>query len=199
MKIYTKTGDKGKTSSYDGKILPKEAIIFQIIGEIDELSSRIGMACSHCTQYLIQKQLRTIQSVLQNINTNIATIDKHKKTIPEIQITLVEHLEKQIDSMEKNNSPLTKFILPGVTVLDSFLHSCRTQTRKCERLICQLNSEQSLLQDSSGDHNVLGNMAVDSNILKYINRLSDFFFVMARYVCKNSNEPDCFLDEFMSK
>lgn len=189
MKVYTKTGDKGTTSTYDGKRLQKNHVIFETVGEIDELTSRIGISCSLASHnYLIQEKLRRIQSVLQNINSHVATIQKEKKkNIPEIQITLVTDLENQIDNMEKFNDKLTAFILPGVTQLDASLHSCRTQVRKCERMLLKIKNEG---VDECED------FSLGENIFKYMNRLSDYFFVMARYVCKKQDETDCFQSEF---
>lgn len=189
MKVYTKTGDKGTTSTYDGKRLEKNHVIFETIGEIDELTSRIGISCSlSSNNYLVQEKLRRIQSILQNINSHVATIQKEKKrNIPEIQITLITNLENQIDEMEKFNDKLTAFILPGVTQLDASLHSCRTQVRKCERMLLKIKND---------GVNGYEDFSLSENIFKYMNRLSDFFFVMARYVCKKQDETDCFQSEF---
>lgn len=177
MKIYTKTGDKGQTSFYDGSRALKCAINFDVVGEVDELSSRIGLLCS-----LIGEEdsgiLRRIQAILQDINSHIATIDKKKCSLPELSYDVVASLEVAIDSMEKVNPKLTKFILPGVMQTDAQAHLCRTQTRKVERRIIEL-------------YNLIPGIVPDV-VLQYINRLSDFFFVFARWLCATKNVSEYF-------
>jgi cob(I)alamin adenosyltransferase len=159
-KIYTKTGDKGTTSLYNGTRIGKNTIFFDILGEIDELSSRIGLVyVLSCEKMELQNEfLRTIQSTLQDINSNIA---KAKVTISEDNITL---LETRIDDMTRELPPLTKFILPGEQILDSHIHLCRTQTRKVERYLWKMKET----------------VEIDEIICRYMNRLSDFFFTLAR-------------------
>ena len=141
MKVYTKTGDQGETSLYDGSRAPKYAINFEVLGEIDELSSRIGMLCA----YMTDKKLRKIQRTLQDFNSHIATIDQESKRLPELSPDLVTELEASIDEMEKENTKLTKFILPGVTNFDAQAHLCRTQARKAERALAVLHSTSEVL------------------------------------------------------
>jgi cob(I)alamin adenosyltransferase len=112
MKVYTKTGDKGITSLYDGNKVCKNSIIFQTIGEIDELSSRIGFLCSTISDedlYLSKKLLlRKIQGMLQEINSNIATINPNRKCkLQEFEESNVAELESVIDEMELVNPKLT--------------------------------------------------------------------------------------------
>jgi cob(I)alamin adenosyltransferase len=101
---------------------------------------------------------------------------KKKKVCQVISDEMIEYLEIKIDNMEKTLPKLTKFILPCVTLVDSESHLCRTQTRKCERMLCNLNESYIL----------------DKNIIIYINRLSDFFFVLSRYICYNMGKIDFF-------
>jgi cob(I)alamin adenosyltransferase len=178
MKIYTKTGDKGQTSFYDGSRALKSTINFEVVGEVDELSSRVGLVCALIDKEYFSVQLRKIQATLQGINSHIATVDKTKYTLPTIEASLVTDLEIAIDAMEKVNPKLTKFILPGVTQTDAHAHLCRTQTRKVERMIIGLCSEQP--------------NAVPEIVMQYINRLSDFFFVFARWLCSIKNIPEYF-------
>ena len=145
MKIYTKKGDKGMTTLYDGTKVSKSEINLRIIGEVDELSSRIGMLCvfikmeNGIKDEKIYLFLRKIQHILQNFNSYIAIKNPNKtKYLPDLESDLVEQLEEYIDSMEKINSKLTKFILPGVSQEDSQAHLCRTQTRKVEREVLYL-------------------------------------------------------------
>lgn len=180
MKIYTKTGDKGKTSLYDGKRITKDSVIFEVIGEIDELTSRIGMLYSLVKdQKNISLYLKKIQQILQDINSNIATIDKTKK-IPQIKEELIFEIENNIDEMEEKLPKLTKFILPGINQTDAQAHLCRTQARKVERFLWKLEnctSRELLKNEKILD---LTFVKVDIIILKFINRISDYFFVLAR-------------------
>lgn len=180
MKIYTKTGDKGQTSFYDGSRALKSTINFDVVGEVDELSSRIGMMCALIEGEYFTASLRQIQSILQDVNSHIATVDKTKYKLPEIASTTVTDLEVAIDVMEKTNPKLTKFILPGVMQTDAQAHLCRTQTRKVERAIIKLCSEQPNI--------------VPDIVIQYINRLSDFFFVFARWLCAIKDIPEKFAD-----
>ena len=192
MKIYTKTGDNGITSLYDGSRLSKHNIVFEILGENDELNARVGKLWCVIEEkfgkkedhYELLEDIRNIQSSIEIINSNIATpsfldtdgVTKKKKYCLSITEDNIKYLEIKIDEMEKSLPKLTKFILPCVTLADSESHLCRTQTRKCERMLCNLNESYIL----------------DKNILIYINRLSDFFFVLSRYICYSMGKIDFF-------
>lgn len=194
MKVYTKTGDKGETSLYDGNRASKHAINFEVIGEIDELSSRIGMLCVYCPE---NKILRKIQRTLQDFNSHIATIEKKGKKLPELSPQLLTELETAIDTMENENTKLNKFILPGVTIADAQAHLCRTQTRKAERALNAINStSEVLVVTKNGLRNNIElkkEFTIPIIMLQYINRLSDFFFVLARWICKKEKKQDFFL------
>ena len=197
MKIYTKTGDKGTTGLYDGSRTTKTSIFFDVLGENDELSSRIGLLYS--TMQPIQRKidsgftyevvlgfLRNVQESLQDINTIIATVDKSGKTIPTFTEDKVKGIEKMIDSLESSNTKLTAFILPGVTIADSQSHLCRTQTRKVERCLWRLHTASGTIYTKHGKVEGcldLSTVEVPLNILQYANRLSDFFFVLSRWLC----------------
>ena len=176
MKIYTTTGDSGQTSFFDGKRAPKYSTAFQVLGEVDELSARIGLLCTHLEDTTM---MRKIQRILQDFNSHIATLDKTNRKLPILPDSLVSELEETIDEMEKSNPKLTKFILPGVTIADSVAHLCRTQTRKTERYLIEYRMTESA--------------ELPEIIFKYMNRLSDFFFVFARWICNNSGKTDCCL------
>lgn len=176
MKIYTKTGDSGNTSLYDGSRAPKHSVVFQVLGEIDELNCRIGLLCTYITD---TNMLRKIQRTLQDFNSHIATIDKTNKKLPALPESLVLELENMIDEMEKACPKLTKFILPGVITSDAHSHLCRTQARKAERYIVDMHFSHKL--------------QIPEIIMKYMNRLSDFFFVFARWICLKSGNTDCFI------
>ena len=189
MKIYTKTGDKGKTSLYDGNVVRKTSYVFDVLGDIDELSSRLGIAISFDENNIISEELRTIQKTLQDINSILATYEKQKrKNLPSIDEENINHLEQSIDVFTENTPPLTQFILPGVTPVDSYLHLCRSQTRKIERMLWMFVENHSIEMENKTIHNQL-----DTVVLRYFNRLSDFFFAAARYVCVKNGQTDCFL------
>jgi cob(I)alamin adenosyltransferase len=197
MKIYTRTGDGGKTSLYDGRRIAKNCVVFDVLGELDELNSRIGVACGYASaNYLYLNVLRDVQCKIQDINAIIATIDKRGKKLPVITPDDVSKLEASIDNYDSITPRLTKFIIPGVTELDASIHMCRTQARKAERKMWSLHDELSILTDEKGNPVDLGEVNIDPTILKYVNRLSDFFFSLARYVCHKSGSPDCFVDDF---
>ena len=179
MKIYTKTGDKGVTSLYDGTRLEKHSFVFDLLGEMDELSCRIGMLYAilseSCNDRKVQIHpyhtflpfLKHIQQTLQDINSHIATInEKKKKRLQTIDEKYVQDIEYGIDEIHNKLPPLSNFILPGTTQLDAQCHLCRTQTRKVERMMWKGNSDKAvLLQDV---------------VLKFMNRLSDYFFTLSR-------------------
>lgn len=185
MKIYTKTGDKGSTSLYDGNRLSKTSLVFEILGEIDELSSRIGIACAVDKENRITEQLRLIQSKLQDINSILATFEKHKRRLPAVLDTDIGFLETNIDQFTDNTPPLTNFILPGVTESDSYLHLCRSQTRKIERMLWKFKDDCKVQLEDKTIENIL-----PENVFTYFNRLSDYFFAAARAVCLMNGKND---------
>ena len=197
MKIYTKTGDKGTTSLYDGNRIGKHEIIFDVLGQIDELSSRIGLcyatfmnnsvyrptialADDNEKRKILYKNinyLREIQSYLQDINSIIATIDK--KIELEINCSKIEYIEQLIDEMNNLLPKLTKFILPGKNINDALVHTCRTQTRNVERYLWELHTCEGTIKGKKDI--ILNEIQIPENIFIYINRLSDYFFTLARY------------------
>lgn len=191
MKVYTRTGDKGITSLYDGKRIAKNSLFFDVLGEIDELSSRIGVLCANLEGANLSvgliEQLRFIQGILQDINSIIATVDPNGRTLPHVSDEDITRIETFIDTMEANNPKLVKFILPGVTIPDSHAHMCRTQTRKVERRLWEMHYSTDYVEifKVSGQESYidLSELEIHENILKYVNRLSDYFFVLARYIC----------------
>lgn len=179
-KLYTKTGDNGLTSLYDGSRRKKSSLFFDVLGDLDELASHIGLLCakiksntqSSSTQLSStqlsatqQDQLRELQVKLLDIGSNIAVVDKKKKEkVPKLTEDDVEKVEKWIDICEQSNGKLTEFLLTGVDETDSQCHVCRSVSRRAERCMWRLCDE----------------VEVDPIILKYMNRLSDFFFAFAR-------------------
>jgi cob(I)alamin adenosyltransferase len=199
MKVYTKTGDSGETSLYDGSRAPKFAINFIVLGEMDELSSRIGMLCAMLGKNSkFYSDLRDMQVIIQDFNSHIATLDSEGRKLPKLSNDILSTLEENIDKIEETNTKLTKFILPGVTQSDAQAHLCRTQARKAERALNELhNSRDILTVTKAGErsHVELEQFTIPQIILQYMNRLSDFFFVLARNICVIEGVSDCFVDQ----
>ena len=160
-KIYTRGGDTGTTSLGNGDRVKKDSLRVECYGEVDELNATIGVAICFCSN-LQKKNLKKIQNELFDIGADLCMPQKKEK-YDSISKGVI-NLEKEIDKMNSKLSSLTSFILPGGTKSSSFLHLARTVTRRCERTLVKLNSKEK----------------IDPEIIKYINRLSDFLFVLAR-------------------
>jgi cob(I)alamin adenosyltransferase len=163
MKIYTKSGDKGFTSLFDGSRVEKYSSNINLLGELDELNARIGIIISQKeNKFLseIQKLIFTISSEIANPNAKL-----------EDYSDFVIELEKNMDEMDKYLDELRNFILPGGSIVASNIHLCRTQTRKCERLFFEIGHK-------------------NETIGKFLNRLSDYFFVLARFENKKLGIDD---------
>lgn len=167
MKIYTKTGDSGTTSLIGGTRVPKFHIRIEAYGTVDELISFVGLLRDQQIARSHKDLLVKIQDRLMGCAAILATeCENCDVKIPEIKETDIEVLEKAIDAMEKSLQPLTSFILPGGHPAVSLCHVARTICRRAERKTLYLSQEH----------------AVDSMVIKYLNRLSDFFFVLARKI-----------------
>lgn len=165
MKIYTKTGDKGTTSLVSGKRVSKSELRIDTYGTVDELNSFTGYLCSLEIDDHSRKVLTRIQSLLFTIGSNLAMDKKDDKiTLPEITKEHTIFLEKEIDFMEEGLEPLTHFIIPGGDQRVSMTHICRTVCRRAERLYVKLSLEAE----------------IDEQIGNFLNRLADFYFMMAR-------------------
>lgn len=161
--IYTRKGDKGKTSLFDGKKVWKYDLKVEAYGTIDELNSTIGTASSFIKIGSINKELEEIQNDLLEIGSSLAV----SSTLPADQLkNRPEEFEKLIDELTSKMPVLSEFILPSGGRGGSMLHLARTVSRRAERRIVELGRKEK----------------VDSLILVYINRLSDLLFTMARYV-----------------
>jgi len=162
-KIYTRTGDKGKTSLFDGKRVLKSDKKVETYGTIDELNSSIGAASAFIKVASINIELEEIQNDLLEIGSSLAV----SSTLPADQISKrpVE-FEKLIDKLTKQLPPLNQFILPGGGKGGSLLHLARTIARRAERKVVRLSQKEQ----------------VDKTIIIYLNRLSDLLFTMARFV-----------------
>jgi cob(I)alamin adenosyltransferase len=205
MKIYTKTGDKGITSLYDSTRHGKDQKIFSVLGDMDELTSHIGMLkvyieeASNGVRYLkmmenafsiLEYYLSKIQSELLDIGSNLATVKQNKRgRLVKTTMEDVEKIEIYIDKMEESIPKLTKFIIPGVTKSEAQSHICRSISRRFERGLWSLkNGEWEEMKE-----------IVSDEILCYVNRLSDFFFTLARFLCVVVSRNDCFKSSLLSK
>ena len=172
MKIYTKNGDRGKTSLIGGKKVSKHDLQVEAYGSIDELNSFMGLLKDYSKNdeinqvlFKVQLKLFTIGSILAQENTSTNSVILEKLNISAKDTNFIE---SQIDKLEKKLPKLSKFIIPGGHKLVSYCHVSRSICRRAERKITKLSDSVKL----------------DSNILPYINRLSDFLFVLSRYFSK---------------
>jgi len=169
MKIYTKTGDNGTTSLLGGKRVSKHHNRIEAYGTVDELISFIGLLRDQDIDMQSKEVLLNIQDHLMRCAAILARdCDNCKVKVPEIKDDDILFLENEIDKMEKNLEPLKVFVIPGGHVVVSLCHVARTVCRRAERHIIRLEKESK----------------VDELIIKYMNRLSDFFFVLSRKFVK---------------
>ena len=181
-KVYTKTGDKGETSLVSGNRASKADLRIDLYGDLDDLNSRLGVAVSSMGQSKLFASeidfLHEIQSALFDLGSNMAceVENREKYKLPQITNAFVEKIEKEIDRMDSTLEPLKNFILPGGVMSAAELHLCRTSARAVERKSIRYFQE-------SGEE-------LPENCLIFLNRLSDFFFVLARFVNKNENGPE---------
>ncbi len=173
FKIYTKTGDKGMTGLFGGKRVSKDHVRIDAYGTVDELNSFTGLLRDHLEQSELREQLKKIQNKLFDLGSYLASPDEKKGT-EGVDQAHVEWLEKCIDKMEEDLEPLKNFILPGGHPNVSRAHICRTVCRRAERRVVSLAH-----QDETDDLNV-----------QYLNRLSDYFFTLARFLTHHYEVPE---------
>jgi cob(I)alamin adenosyltransferase len=177
MKIYTKGGDKGETGLFGGERVPKSSIRIEAYGTIDELNSFTGLAITELRSDEVKELLNLIQNQLFTVGSDLAApvTEKTKKyDIPRVPKEFIENAEVQIDKFEEKLEPLKNFILPGGSKAASMLNVCRTICRRAERRVVQLKATEQ----------------VGENIIIFLNRLSDLFFVLARYENTISGNPE---------
>jgi cob(I)alamin adenosyltransferase len=169
LKIYTKTGDKGTTSLIGGTKVPKSHLRIEAYGTVDELNSYIGLCKDLLTNNQSKTILQEIQDRLFTIGSSLACDPEKepKMKIPDLKETDITLLEKEIDRMNETLPPMKNFILPGGHATVSHLHIARCICRRAERCCVRLELEKE---------------EVESIIIKYLNRLSDYLFVLARYI-----------------
>jgi len=172
MKVYTKTGDTGTTALFGGTRVPKHHIRIESYGTVDELNSHIGLIRDQEINQLYKNVLIEIQDRLFTVGAILATppekeiLKSGEKRLQNLGITEsdIEFLEKEIDSMEESLPQMTHFVLPGGHTTVSYCHIARCVCRRAERLAVHLNDIE----------------PTDELVIKYLNRLSDYLFVLAR-------------------
>ncbi|MCP9464763.1 MAG: cob(I)yrinic acid a,c-diamide adenosyltransferase [Nitrospira sp.] len=187
-KVYTKTGDKGKTRLAGGQEVWKDSLRVEAYGTIDELNATIGVvralnaevsdnpsADNPSAKERLEEELRWVQNKLFDIGSLLATAPGQTfKHMPQVTERDVERLEKLIDRCQEDLAPLKEFILPGGGKVSAFLHQARTVCRRAERVCVALSKAE----------------PVDPVIVTFVNRLSDTLFVLARWVSKMQGEPE---------
>ncbi|MFK7756045.1 MAG: cob(I)yrinic acid a,c-diamide adenosyltransferase [Flavobacteriales bacterium] len=174
MKIYTKTGDKGTTSLLSGRRVNKNNLRIEAYGTVDELNSWLGVIRDHANEEY-HTELIQIQNELFTIGSQLAN-DPEKSTfkIPDISPESIVRLEHRMDEMNETLPEMRNFVLPGGHVLVSYTHVARTVCRRAERRIVDLMEEQ----------------RVPDHIIQYMNRLSDYFFVLSRAFTSDLNASE---------
>lgn len=184
-KVYTRTGDKGMTPLAGGQPVPKDSLRLEAYGTIDEFNSVIGLARAFLKDLMdtveqasrIDEELHRIQDRLFDIGSILATVPGQRfKKMPEIKAEEIHHLEQLMDGCHKDLRPLEEFILPGGGKVAVLLHQARTVCRRAERICVRLSREET----------------VSPEIIQHINRLSDAFFVLARWINWAQKEPEVF-------
>lgn len=182
-KVYTRTGDAGKTRLAGGQEVWKDSLRVKAYGTVDELNSIIGlvrvfnneMRSSQPKAAKLEESLRWVQNKLLDLGGILATAqDNTFSNMPSVTAHNVERIEKWIDECQQDLEPLREFILPGGGKVSGFLHQGRTVCRRAERLCVTLSREE----------------PVDEHLVKFLNRLSDALFVWARWVAKTQGEPE---------
>jgi cob(I)alamin adenosyltransferase len=182
-KVYTRTGDNGETALVGGKRVPKDSARIEAYGTIDELNSIVGLARAFNEEKLSDGEahrfldlvLRQIQDELFDLGSELATPpDFFQEGMYRVGEGEVKKLEQTMDECQKSLEPLKSFILPGGGKLGAYLHQCRTVCRRAEREILRLSRAEELSEWP----------------IKYVNRLSDLFFVLSRWISKQTGEEE---------
>lgn len=165
MKVYTKTGDKGTTSLYDGTRVPKDYIRVESYGTIDELNSSLGLAKNYIEEEEIKELVSKLQRSLFDVAGELATSD-YKQFKTRVTEEDIAFLEKQIDHFTSIMDQENAFILPGSNLASGHLHVARTICRRAERRMISLKAQE----------------PVSDTVMKYVNRLSDTIYSIARFL-----------------
>ncbi len=175
--LYTRSGDTGLTALFGGRRVPKDSLRVEAYGAVDELNSTLGVAVAFITKGRLVAELQGIQNELFNIGSELASEGGKAAAAgqmfkaPEAKIGALERL---IDEYDAKVEPLRTFILPSGSRAGALLHLCRTVCRRAERSVVRLAREEK----------------VNPELVRYLNRLSDLLFVLARYVNKAARKPE---------
>lgn len=176
--IYTATGDQGQTSLVGGKRVGKDDVRIEAYGTIDELNSFVGLLDNlHNLQAEEKVFLHVIQNKLFSIGAYLATEGAERAN--GLDAGDVDRIEHEIDLLDAELPPLSRFVLPGGSRISSMSHVCRTVARRAERRVVELSRTT----------------PIDANVLTYLNRLSDYFFVLARFNNVHSQNTEIFWDK----
>lgn len=173
MPVYTRRGDQGQTDLFSGERVSKTNPRIEGYGSVDEVNSLLGVALSHLDDGNVAEELVDVQDRLHVICANLANTEEDPDR-PEITDGDIELLEERIDALNEELPNLTNFILPGGSQPGSFLHYARSVCRRAERDVIRLADEE----------------PISAEVVKFLNRLSDYLFVAARYVNHRRNEPE---------
>ncbi len=164
MGVYTKIGDKGRTVFFGCGMIQKDDPRIEALGAVDELNSVIGVTLSMISDKELREVLTKIQHNLFQVGADLAGSALEKKALPRITPVYIQEIEQAIDKIEEQLGMPVQFILPGGTQTSSFLHLCRAITRRSERELVRAKSV----------------IEISPDLMIYVNRLSDFFFMLAR-------------------
>lgn len=182
-KVYTRTGDKGKTRLAGGQQVWKDSLRVEAYGTVDELNAALGVVRvmnkesggASSSSDRLEQELRWVQNKLFDLGALLATAPGQTfKNMPTVTAKEIKRVEQLIDACQQDLTPLKEFILPGGGKVSSFLHQARTICRRAERVCVRLAREEQ----------------VDPTIVIYLNRLSDALFVLARWVARTQGEPE---------
>jgi cob(I)alamin adenosyltransferase len=182
-RVYTRTGDRGETALVGGKRVPKDSLRIEAYGTIDELNSIVGLARAFNEEKLadgdahrfLDTMLRQIQDELFDLGSELATPpDFFKEGMYRVSEKEIKKIEQLIDECQKELEPLKSFVLPGGGRIGAYLHQCRTVCRRAEREILRLSRAEELSEWP----------------IKYVNRLSDLFFVLSRWISKKTGQDE---------
>ena len=174
MKIYTGKGDTGETGLYGGKRVSKNSPQIEAYGIVDELNSFVGLSVTETLDKDVKALLLQIQNQLFTVGADLATPEEKKRGSDGTPSEFYSSIEKEIDKYDAKLEELKSFILPGGSKSSAHLHVCRTIARRAERAVVSLKNK----------------VEIGDNILIFLNRLSDLFFVLARYENYVSGNPD---------
>jgi cob(I)alamin adenosyltransferase len=169
FRIYTKTGDRGETALFGGRRVSKSHLRVESYGTVDELNAFIGLLHDHLTDASLREILSKIQHRLFTVGAHLASDPKKHPPTPDLVPEDIQLLEDEIDRMDAALPPLRHFILPGGHPAVSYCHVCRTVCRRAERLVVAVDRKD----------------PVDPLVLQYLNRLSDYFFMLGRYLSQH--------------